>query len=201
MPRERTRGVVIVGTSHSIQMATKDVKAQAGKELQDFLIGLCRTHGICAVAEELSAEALAQYQRVASIPMQTAELEKIKHRFCDPDNAERVRLGICLDENLMRAQGQLDGLSEIDIASRIATEHAKRERYWLAEIQTLNQWPILFICGANHVGNFRALLEQEGFIVFVAAADWASNGIPHANARKASRQARPRRARAGGRGH
>ncbi len=160
-------------------MATNGVKAQVGKELQDFLIGLCRTHGIRAVAEELSTEALAQCGHAASIPMQAAKLEKVEHRFCDPDSAERVRLSICLDELLMRAQGQLDGLSEIDIASRIVSEHAKRERYWFAKIQALDQWPILFICGANHVGNFRALLEREGFTVTVAAEDWASNSTPH----------------------
>lgn len=199
MPRDRANTIVIVGTSHSIQVATDGDNAPAGNELQDFLVDLCRVHRIRAVAEEMSAEALAQYNRAMSVPMRVAESLKIEHRCCDPDNAERAKLGICQDENLMRARGFLEGLSENEIASRVVAEHTKRERYWLHQIRSLNQWPVLFICGANHVAAFQSLLEHEGLAALVAANDWAFNSTPYPDARRAQYQVQASQPRAGGR--
>jgi hypothetical protein len=164
--------VVIAGTNHLIQMAIGAGNIRAAKGLYAFLTALCREYAVCTVAEEMSAEALAQCKLTWSVPMQVAESLHIRHRFCDPDGAERRRLGVAEDESILRAMTAVQGMSERETESRVAVERAKRERYWLDQLRTLNRWPCLFVCGADHVSSFRKLLEIDGIVAIVAARDW-----------------------------
>ena len=159
---------IVIGTSHTIQ--TSD------QQLKPFLESLCRQFQVRAMAEEMNKEALAENGCAASIPMQVASELQIPHRFCDPNRAERGKLGI-RQENDIRAQAFVSNstLSESEIAARIAESHAKRERYWLEQIRDLDVWPVLFICGADHVTSFCRLLEQQGIATHIVAEDWISN--------------------------
>ena len=165
--------VIVVGTSHLIQMGTDDGNAETGEEFLAFLESLCRTHEVRAVAEEMDAEALAECGCLTSIPMRLAQSLGVNHRFCEPNRSDRARLGI-LQENPIRAKGFLSNWSEAEISSRVLDEHMKRERYWLDQIRDLNQWPVLFVCGANHVASFCDLLAREGLAASIGAADWSS---------------------------
>ena len=160
--------IVVVGTSHSIQTASLELKA--------FLESICKEVKICAIAEEMNKGALAERGYAESIPMQVANALQLPHRFCDPNREERARLDIG-QENDIRAQAWLSRskLSESEITARVAESHAKRERYWLEQLRTLNLWPVLFICGADHVRTFCQLLKQQGISVQIEAEDWASN--------------------------
>ena len=81
------------------------------------------------------------------------------------------------DEALLRDWGS------DEIAQRKAESHEKRERYWLEQLRRFDKWPVLFVCGAEHVTSFRNLLEQENITVFVAATDWTSNNTVEGDAR------------------
>jgi len=164
----RAAAVVLVGTAHSIQTAVGD----AGAEFRGFLEVLCRTHSVRAVAEEMSGEALAKCTRAVSIPQELATALMLEHRFCDPDTTERARFGIH-QENDIRASVMFEKCSEEDVQSRIREEYEKRERYWLEQLRALAKWPVLFICGANHVKPFQMLLIREQLSVLVAANDWS----------------------------
>lgn len=164
--------VIVVGTSHPIQIGADDVNRAAGEELKAFLENLCRTYEIRAVAEEMNAEALAENQCSTSVPMRLADSLGLEHWFCDPNRSARVTLGI-YQENGIRAEAFLQGCSEGQISSRVADSHAMRERYWLDRLRALNQWPVLFVCGADHVASFCVLLEHEAIAAHVAAKDWA----------------------------
>jgi hypothetical protein len=59
------------------------------------------------------------------------------------------------------------------IEQAVRASHATRERYWLDEILSLDVWPLLFVCGANHVHPFRTSLQAEGIDFDVAADDWS----------------------------
>lgn len=179
MPRNRSVLVIIVGTSHSIQ---NGAHRAASEELKAFLENLCRTYEIRDVAEEMNIEALSERKLSASVPMQLANSLRLEHRFCDPERAERVALGI-FQENDIRAQAFLSGWTKAEILSRLAESQTKRERYWLDELRALNQWPVLFVCGADHVASFCALLKQEAIAVHVAAKDWTPNSTVERDAR------------------
>lgn len=160
--------VIVVGTSHTIQIGEP--------ELLPYLVSLCRKFDVRAVAEEMNEEALTEKDHAASIPMQVASSLQLPHRFCDPNRAERASLEI-RQENEIRVQASPSNstLSESDIAARVTKSHAKRERYWLDQLHSLNVWPVLFICGADHVESFRNLLAQQSIVAHVAAEDWAPN--------------------------
>jgi hypothetical protein len=162
--------LIVVGTSHTIQ--TTDL------ELKLFLESLCREFEVRAVAEEMSEEALAEKHCAASIPMQVANALRVPHRFCDPNRAERAKLEI-RQENDIRAEAFLSNstLSESEIVARVAESHAKRERYWLEQLNSLSVWPVLFICGADHVASFCRLLKQQGIVAHVAAEDWSRSSL------------------------
>lgn len=160
--------IVVVGTRHTIQIADPALKP--------FLESLCRDFNIRAMAEEMNGEALAEKNCTSSIPMQIASALKIPHRFCDPNRTERANLGI-RQENEFRIQAWLSNstLSDSELAARVTESYAMRERYWLEQLRQLNVWPVLFICGADHVVSFCNLLKQQSIGEHVAAEDWASN--------------------------
>jgi hypothetical protein len=170
--------VIVFGTSHTIQ--TADLK------LKPFLESLCQKFKVHAVAEEMNEEALAEKGCTTSIPMQVASALQIPHRFCDPNRMERVRLEI-RQENDIRISAFPSTLPESEVATRVAESHAKRERYWLEQLRSLNFWPVLFVCGAEHVASFRHLLKQEGIVAHIAAKDWASNNTVERDAPQAAR--------------
>ena len=131
---------------------------------------------IRAVAEEMNEEALTEKNCTASIPMEIASALQMPHRFCDPNRTERTKLEI-RQENEIRIQAWLlsTTLSDSELAARVKESYAMRERYWLEQLRTLNAWPVLFICGADHVASFCELLKQQSIAAHVAAEDWASN--------------------------
>lgn len=180
MPMSHRAMVIVVGTSHTIQIADP--------ELKPFLESLCREFNVGAVAEEMNEEALAEKNCAASIPMQVANALQMPHRFCDPNRTERASLEI-RQENDIRVEAWLSRstLSEPDIAARITESHAKREGYWLQQLRILNVWPVLFICGADHVASFCELLKQQSIAAHVAAEDWASNNTVERDAPQAAR--------------
>ncbi len=180
MPVSHQAKIIVVGTSHTIQIADP--------ELKPFLENLCREFNVRAVAEEMNEEALAEKDCSASIPMQIASALQMPHRFCDPNRTEREKLDI-RQENEIRIQAWLSSsiLSESEIAARVTESYAKRERYWLEQLHSQNAWPVLFICGADHVASFCKLLEQQGIAAHVAAEDWASNNTAERDAPQAAR--------------
>jgi hypothetical protein len=159
--------VIVVGTSHPIQ--TNDLS------LTPFLERLLQEFKVCGIAEEMNEEALYENGWGATIPMRVARALKIPHRFCDPNREERVKLGI-RQENDIRIQDWLSqsNLSDSEIQSMVMESHARRERHWLEQLNDFNVWPVLFVCGADHVPSFHQLLQQQGIATHIAAEDWAS---------------------------
>ena len=86
-------------------------------------------------------------------------------------------------ENEIRIDAWLSSstLSESEIATRVSEGYVKRERYWLEQLRRLNVWPVLLICGANHVASFCKLLKQQSIAAHVAAEDWTSNNTVERN--------------------
>jgi len=51
-----------------------------------------------------------------------------------------------------------------------------REHYWLDRLFELACWPVLFVCGANHVDTFTAKAKARGRTVSVLHHDWEPGG-------------------------
>lgn len=166
--------ISLIGTSHSYQLPD-NAHASA---FASFIRSVLDSSNFAVIAEEMSPEALSQKGASQSVCKQVADERGIHHLYCDPDNQVRKELRI-QGENDIRADGFFKNHSEDEINRNVHASHACREQYWLDRILTLGCWPVLFVCGANHVEGFSANVQAQGLSPKVLVADWSpGNGSP-----------------------
>jgi hypothetical protein len=165
------RRVMIVGTSHSHQIPPA---GPAANEFSAFLGEICNTHLVRAIAEEMSQEALSNWDVTSSLCHELAIATGVLHRYCDPDEAQRKAAGV-RHVNYIKMDGFINNWSPEKIEQECRVSHSVRERHWMTALLQLNSWPVLFICGAEHVLPFQQLLQENGLSAEVAAPDWAPN--------------------------
>jgi hypothetical protein len=98
----------------------------------------------------------------------------VQHRYCDLDQAQRNNAGV-RDVNATKIDGIRNGWSAEKTEEEIRKSQSIRERHWKGELLRLNKWPVLFVCGADHVLPFQQLLQENGLSAEVAFHDWAPN--------------------------
>lgn len=158
----------IIGTSHPYQISDGNSSQADEDAYRNLLQEACSKYRIRAIAEEMSTEGLNGGESLAEILSQRMSL---CYRACDPDSSEREQLGI-VNEGLVKIRAMQDGCDEAKLTDAIRSEYRKREEYWLQKLQDLDEWPALFICGANHVESFQELLSMNSIAVVVLAQDW-----------------------------
>ncbi len=125
---------------------------------------VCRDCGreielVCAIAEEMSLEALQKSHHPSlppgeSVPFQAAkELGRPCKYCCPPDRATRDRLGI-------------------SPYGDTPEDNEKREAYWLEQLEKLGLFPCLFVLGSSHVTSFSNLLKKSGYKAEIVHAEW-----------------------------
>ena len=145
----------LVGTFHELQHTAEPQrgpsdKVQEGRrDLQAYLRELATRTNPKLIAEEFSQQALDGLNAKSTVKLVADELG-IEHRFCDPNTAERVKLGL--------PHPFLDHCDE----SEKRRLQRIRETYWLETLSDMINHDILFICGADHVSSFAQLLLEKG---------------------------------------
>lgn len=165
------RAVVLVGTSHKFMYFRGGAEDVVLKEFIDYLKDLCKAHSIQAIGEEASLEEVHNRKTEKSIAKSLADEIAIRHGYCDMNNAERAINGV-IHMNTIKAQGWLSNSSEEQIAAEVRASHAIREREWLKRIIELDIWPVLFVCGAEHVPHIKKLILDNRIKAAIACNDW-----------------------------
>jgi hypothetical protein len=142
------------------------------EQLYNFLISLSAKYDVRAIAEEMNEAVLAENGTLESIACKVTADLNLRHQYSDPGQQVRAQLGI-LGENMIRIDGFFGGWNSEKIESEVRRSHAIREEYWLDQLRRLDIWPLLFVCGANHIGPFSDLLRSVGFDVELSDIDWA----------------------------
>jgi len=163
-----TSDITLIGTSHRLQVPGKPGSADLEREIERVL----NARNFAAIAEEMSLEALMEKDAAESICKRVADRRRLRHEYCDPDRETRSRLGIPTDSNLIKALGQLQGWTEAEIDRKVREAFSQREQYWLERLLELDSWPVLFVCGADHVGTFPEKVKTIGRTVSVLHRDW-----------------------------
>lgn len=169
--------VVLVGTAHKYQRPGNGPHADGIAQFRVMIQELCLQHDLAAIAEEMSLQALQEYDVTESVAQQVcALLGGLRHQLSDPPHAERFKLGIRQDNDI-RVEHLSDGWTEEQIEADVLARGSVpsdriREQFWLQKIQELNAWPLLFICGANHFTTFAALLRANQIDVVEVHPDW-----------------------------
>jgi hypothetical protein len=163
--------VILVGTSHVFQK----VGGRGAEEFRQFVKWAAIDHNVAAIAEEASPEALRDTtgEAAKSVCQILSSEMTLHHRFCDPENKERKVAGIVgMQQIQIEGWRHHDGKDGEWAKREIQVSHDKRESIWLKRMQELDAWPMLYVCGANHIRSFRVKLEGAGIIVEVVVEDW-----------------------------
>jgi hypothetical protein len=170
----KPRTVVLVGTDHTYQRPVNNDYPSESNQFRVTLHELCLRHKARAVAEEMNLAALLEHGVAESVAQQLCAELGLSHQFSDPSREERKMLGI-KQEAEIRIEGWQKSWSQEQIEAAVIANSMSdriRELEWLRRIQTLDIWPLVFICGANHFASFGALLRKSGITVFEAFQDW-----------------------------
>jgi len=153
---------VLIGTSHSIQ--------RNDRAFGSYIEELCNEHNICAIAEEID-------NKSKSIAAILSDKLGIKYAIVEPTPDERRNLHIEREndivyeltmkystENLSTEPSSQNWPSEPydDYANRVQTTYRQREGEWIKRIENLNIWPVLIICGKDHLEDFSKLFISSG---------------------------------------
>ncbi len=168
----------LIGTSHRYQVRQSDADPPC-EVFRSLVLTAVRAHAVSLIAEEMSLEAVQERGAKASVCREVADELQLPHCYCDANRAERAVLGAedeqAIWHRLSFAAHRGITHAEIDqlAAPLIRASHDKREYLWLQRLDREGRFPSLFVCGANHVDTFSALLERQGMRVNVLYRDWA----------------------------
>ena len=177
--------IYLIGVDHLVQYKGP-VPEAIRDEFRSYIIKVCRMHGIQAIAEEFSEEALHKvYQSTRDTAHEATEILKIGHRYCDPEEMERAEMGIPYYFDVMQEVKNKYSISsafirddslrkkvEKETADIIRTYWSIREKYWYELIRDIIELPILFICGHEHVLRFHSLLIGKGHQCIIIDPYW-----------------------------
>lgn len=137
--------ILLVGTFHGYQMDMPGWNKKCGAPLFEQRIShIVSKSGVDYLFEELSVDALTNLSvRHESWLEVIARQTTIMHKFIDPGQEERLRIGIRPGEECTQ-----EGIE-------------KRERYWLERVRNCDFSTALCVIGADHVEKFSARLSQQ----------------------------------------
>lgn len=149
MSTDKIKSIFILGTSHLLQRGLADAPEGTYGEFQRMIRHAAQHHSVRTIGEEMSVMALDETVSLAKNV--AAELD-VSHKFCDPDKTERLSLGLPVVDD--------------------PSTWAGREAEWLNRLQFV-EFPVLFICGAEHVHSFEKKCTAHGIVATVLEGDWA----------------------------
>ncbi len=180
--------IYIIGVDHLVQY-NGPVPESLRKEFELFLEETAKKYNIALIAEEFSMESLVEvYGAKECSALNASERCGIEHRFCDPEENDRLDLGIpyyfdiresIKEKYKVRERLIIDnGLRkriEDETRDKVKSFWDIRERFWVAKIADRLEKNILFICGHEHVGRLSNLLENMGNPNVIIDPFWRSD--------------------------
>ncbi len=166
--------IYILGTSHDYQCGGEKLgrskhedKFCSRLEVTTFrneLRTICKSNNILRIAEEMTAHGRARRSVKKTIGAKVARELEIEHHEVDLSPKERKSISLT-DAPLINV---IHVFNPADCGSRFRDSMEQlfadvRERVWAARIIEKPQWPVLFICGADHVDSFSKIITLLGF--------------------------------------
>jgi hypothetical protein len=162
--------IVIVGTRHRLQTGHSNYSRDQRVAFQELIGRLIDKHEIRYVAEEMTQGILSAYGVSETLVRQVALRRRLKHGYIDLSEPERAALRT--DRFSLHEIAQAAGLTESQFAAFEQLTGEMREYVWLVRILDTNEWPTLFVCGANHATRVRLLFNSVGILAEVEENDY-----------------------------
>lgn len=167
--------IYLLGVYHNVQA---EFNNSLSSIYCSFLKQKVKKLHITCIAEEYSKFACQQKNIQESTTKKLCRTLGIKHKYCDPDDKQRLRLGLPNSEEREKEINiEFRRLFNINKNSPTATMnlarnniHKKyspiREEYWLSKIKVI-KGNIIFVCGSGHLKSFFGLLKSRKYEVEV----------------------------------
>jgi hypothetical protein len=177
----------IIGTRHALQVWTDakrkgesiEAKKKDVEAFEKCLTDAARSLRADLIAEEANEEFVGRHgQGAFSVAEAVARKFGIRHLFCDPDTGERRAMGLKTGGELTAhatAIANATGHDFMDVHdAELKKNFPAREAFWLERLGRFepNKKSIIFVCGADHVDSFKALLESKEIAARVHYRDW-----------------------------
>lgn len=194
MPQATIRQVILLGISHHIQRGDWTVPEEEVNNFRAQVRNLALFHQVSGIAEEMSLEAMQIWKAneilwrrgkrwsqddeksavieelqcvpLPSIPEKVAQDLGLPYAACDPDSAEKRARGIHeLDGYLLNPdlRDPDDHGNPEDLWRTV--DFPLREAIWIERILKFDCWPVLYLCGKEHVEGFARRLDSHGIKV------------------------------------
>lgn len=162
--------IYLVGIKHEYQHDGSDrVDESAKRNFIAALENMIKECGVSLIAEEFSVQALKNSNATVSTARHIANKLNIKHLFCDPNDEERKNIGVPSREiikSLLNIKGPVQiNTQEYNLINEEARKYySKREEFWFEKIMPHLGIVIIFLCGLDHLENFKSLLISKGTV-------------------------------------
>lgn len=153
--------VFLIGISHQIQSDTSR-NNQTTKSFVDYISKKILELNIKILAEEYSEDACIIADVKQSTIQSLAIQYQLLHRYVDPGNIDREKLGIKSNQEILNSidPSNYDNLAEIR-DKELKKDFPKREGFWLERLADLTGSNIIFVCGSKHLESFSNLLTSN----------------------------------------
>ena len=177
-----TREVFVLGTSHSLQCGAAECGADRITLLEQEVRRVLSEFGIRRIAEEMSEDGLRERvpdkgrrtvcQRIAG--------DEVRVNLVDLGEQERASLSLSnrhIDTFMFKHSEDHSRWNKIrEVFSELCGE--VRERVWVARVLAGDEWPVLFVCGAEHAVSVQRLFERVGVQATLICRDFDPDGPP-----------------------
>jgi hypothetical protein len=186
-PAGKSIMIHIIGTCHKTQVWSELVKKQPLgvvplakiKAFQKFVTEAAIRLGAVTIGEEMSEDRMFVYGHNAmSVAQLVARHLKIAHVFCEPNQNERLALGLRVGDEMAQHASEIatrtgrafPQVHEEEVRKQFLT----RETFWATRLAPYNPEgnAVVFICGADHCATLPETLRQKGFKANIQCPDW-----------------------------
>lgn len=156
--------IIIVGTCHTLQCGVGSYTDKQRNNYKNHIVKLCKSYSVALVAEEMCFFGLSQHEVSDTVVAKLTKTEiNSEHEYIDIPFEGRALLNI---GNVSIAKFQKTEFSKITSKSKREAQFRKRlldpmrELFWFAKLLDIGKWPVLLICGDNHVENMIKLIRK-----------------------------------------
>lgn len=162
------RKIFLIGTDHKYQHNSplyKEVSCNSMASFKKYIFEIIDKNGIHGIGEEMHRSDLKEDRNKSTLKEVALKLG-IPHKYCNSDAQEALKLGH--KPYLYKKPSE----SDEDFYKRDFENERKREPGWIQKILEFNNWPLLFVCGSEHVESFKKLLSKNSIKVVIVDKNW-----------------------------
>lgn len=156
--------IIIVGTCHTLQCGVGNYTDKQRNNYKNLIVKLCNSYSVALVAEEMCFYGLSQHEVSDTVVAKLTKTEIIsEHEYIDIpfEGRSLLNIGYASIAKFKETEfSRIPSKSKREAQFRKRLLDPMRELYWFAKLLDIDRWPVLLICGDNHVENMRKLIQK-----------------------------------------